>query len=638
MTISWSRNIVTARIDAGDNVIVGDGNTIISLKEAAQYKVLEAELKKLDTRFKKTRAKIEKYPDDQDFRTELLQISQEQNTAKHRIESLKNEVIRLAEDFAKIPINTERLRLAKQYFEDGHFEKARGILDAETMTRELDALLIEKENLKQKNNENERQLADKANEFLILARLTVVDYKQLNRFKEAQKYLEQSLVADRNIYNLFEYANLLYKCNNFNLALPVYEELINAYRALARQNPQLYLFPLATTLHNIGLTYRDLKEYQASENALRETIEIISNFSLLDRDNYLNFKADALNSLGTVFVSKNDFESAKIVFNEALEIHKTFSNSDKENHFYQMAILLNNMANLYNEYNEFDTAEKYYQETISLKRKLVLNDPNIYLQSLALTLHNFGESYRRRGMYELSEKYLEEALAIRRKIAEKNPHIIMPNLATTLNNLGLLHLAKNDFKLAKQELNECLQVFRELEKLNPKTYTSSVLQILVNLGKYFQDTNEFRSAKVLLLEALKVSKEISNNDTLSLLPTIIQLYNNLGGVCALLKELSEAELAFTKGLDLSRESAKVNPKIFVSLIASNLVNLSIFYQREKPNFEKSIEFAKEALKYSLPLMNLRPDMQVVVARSIDIIQSWGIDINEILMGLKLKID
>ncbi len=167
--IEHSKNIVNARIDADGNVIVGDGNniTVINLKEAAQYKHLEAEIEKLNTRFERTRQRIEKYPDDQELTVELLEIDEERSQKIKDRETLRQEVIKLAEDFARIPINTERLKRAKAYFEHGEFAEARAVLNAEVMGQELDALLEQKETLSIKTQENQQSLSDKANEYMI---------------------------------------------------------------------------------------------------------------------------------------------------------------------------------------------------------------------------------------------------------------------------------------------------------------------------------------------------------------------------------------------------------------------------------------------------------------------------------------
>ena len=97
-------------------MIVGDGNTIntvVNLKEAAQYKKLENEITKLNAQFERTKQKLERYPEDESFQQDLLEIDAERIERQQELSSLKAEVIRLAEDFNRIPINTERLRLAQ---------------------------------------------------------------------------------------------------------------------------------------------------------------------------------------------------------------------------------------------------------------------------------------------------------------------------------------------------------------------------------------------------------------------------------------------------------------------------------------------------------------------------------------------
>ena len=146
--ITNSKNIVTARIDAAGNVIVGDGNniTVINLKEAAQYKAIEAEIQELNERFDNAKQKSIQYPDDPDFAVDLINIDSKRSERQKELETLKQEVIKLAEDFARISINTARLKKAKVHFENGEFAEARAVLDAEQMGADLNTA-IQREDL-----------------------------------------------------------------------------------------------------------------------------------------------------------------------------------------------------------------------------------------------------------------------------------------------------------------------------------------------------------------------------------------------------------------------------------------------------------------------------------------------------------
>ncbi len=130
----------TVTTEGGDVLV--NGHKVTNYFYGAPYQDLKKQSDELDVRFDKTQQKIERYPDDEDFKAELLTISEERNEIHKKLDDLKKEVIRLAETFTKLPINTERLNLAQQHFATGDYAAARAVLDAEQMGRELDALLL----------------------------------------------------------------------------------------------------------------------------------------------------------------------------------------------------------------------------------------------------------------------------------------------------------------------------------------------------------------------------------------------------------------------------------------------------------------------------------------------------------------
>jgi hypothetical protein len=120
-----NRNITGTTVHGSGNV-VNTGN----MYKSADYLELKSELEKAEQN-------IKSYPDDFRFKQQLKE-------AQQKIEDFKRDVLKLAEDFSKIPINTERLRLAKQYFDTGDYQAARSILDAEGMSQDQGALLDKK--------------------------------------------------------------------------------------------------------------------------------------------------------------------------------------------------------------------------------------------------------------------------------------------------------------------------------------------------------------------------------------------------------------------------------------------------------------------------------------------------------------
>src|SRR5262249_44084497 len=145
--------IVGSTVTTRDGDVLVNGQKVTNYFYSSQYQDLKKQLDTLDARFLKTQQKIKEYPNDEDFKTDLLQIDGERTAILNKLDDLKREVIRLAETFTKIPINTERLKSARQHFEAGDYAAARAVLDADQMGMELDALLKRDEQLQQQQAE-----------------------------------------------------------------------------------------------------------------------------------------------------------------------------------------------------------------------------------------------------------------------------------------------------------------------------------------------------------------------------------------------------------------------------------------------------------------------------------------------------
>jgi tetratricopeptide (TPR) repeat protein len=246
---------------------------------------------------------------------ERLAISKKINGLKDQIKQFKQDVLRFAEQFNQIEINTERLKQAKEFFDKGEIGEARAILedDLEQMQDEHNRLLQEREKFekgilpKLKNN---------SNEFFILALSKQTDYRDSNWFESTCTYFEKSIEAFPTEINVFEFAvflqnhnqflkaenyyqkfltefpatiNLLNKAgalnnlavlhrakNELESALQEYEEALEIRRELAKENPSAYLPDVAMTLINIGIYYQAcVSNREVSINCLIEAITII---------------------------------------------------------------------------------------------------------------------------------------------------------------------------------------------------------------------------------------------------------------------------------------------------------------------------------------------------------------------------
>lgn len=87
------------------------------------------------------RKNVEKYPDDDSFRTSLQRKQGKLAEYEKNLVDFERDVLKLAEEINKIPINSERGKKAKAYFEKGEYQAARDALDEKEMSDEKNALL-----------------------------------------------------------------------------------------------------------------------------------------------------------------------------------------------------------------------------------------------------------------------------------------------------------------------------------------------------------------------------------------------------------------------------------------------------------------------------------------------------------------
>jgi len=297
------------------------------------YQALEKELAALGIRKKKTVAKIEKYPEDYDFKMELGEINAEIEGLQEKIESFREDVFRLYETFTKIPINTERLRIAKELFDKGQFIEADVVLEAEEISSEIKQLKTAKEEKTQELAEVEESLETKANEFLVKAQLWKTFYTKKGWFQRTIEYYEKALSAAKKLEILFEYALFLQNHNQYIKAQPLYEEALQIYRKLAEENPRTYLPYVATTLNNLANLQK----------------------------------------------AKNEFGDALEKYEEALQIYRKLAEENPRTYLPDVAMTLNNLANLQKAKNEFGDALEKYEEALQIYRKLAEENPRTYL-------------------------------------------------------------------------------------------------------------------------------------------------------------------------------------------------------------------------------------------------------------------
>ena len=484
---------------------------------------------------------------------------------RKQLADFKVQVFRIYEQITRIPINTERLRRAKAHFEKGEFREADAVLKAEEIERDVDRLKLEQTAAKDKLAAIEQDLADRANEFLLKAQLSLVTplAEGEDRYLRTEGYFTQALAAARTAEVLHAYAVFLYQINAFSKAEPLYQEALQQLRRNAETEPKAFFPNVANTLNN----------------------------------------------LANLYCQTNAFGLALTAYQEALKTYRSLAEVNSEAFLPNVANTLNNLANLHSDTQDYGPALKEYEEALKLYRSLAEAEPKAFLPYVAQTLNNLAILHADTQAYGPALKEYEEALKIRRSLAEAEPKAFLKDVAQTLNNLANLHYQTQAYGPALKEYEEALKLYRSLAEAEPKVFLKYVAATLNNLANLHYQTQAYGPALKEFEEALKLYRSLAEAEPKAFLKDVAMTLNNLAALHYQTQAYGPALKEFEEALKIMRSLAEAEPKAFLPKLATTLINLSIFHLQAVPDKAKSVAYAQEARDILIPLCKQAPHLQ-----------------------------
>lgn len=220
-------------------------------------------------------------------------------------------------------------------------------MDAGQLGQDQHALLDKQRRLKDGLAEINSLLNDNANEYLLKAKLTAIDYSLPDRIGQTSGFYESALQSARTLENIFEYAKFLQDNNQFQSAEVLYLEALELCQKLAINDPAAYEPKLAKTLNNLGIIYGKCNLRMEAEDIYRKSLELYQKLAEFDPITYKSNVALVLNNLATVVkIDKKRQAEAETLYREALAICRQLDKTNPNDYESKIAGMLCNLAEL----------------------------------------------------------------------------------------------------------------------------------------------------------------------------------------------------------------------------------------------------------------------------------------------------
>ncbi len=412
------------------------------------YQKMSIELAALLEKIDRARLRVEKYPDEEDFRDDLQQTLDQYNGLKNDFVKLQQTLFDTAKRIAQFQgerIN-KRLVRAIEAFEQGDIRKANVILDE----AEFDA----------QNN-----LADYIEQCEIteLKRTAVIDSIAELQFKCSITMVDDRICIEERIsivlsiygqldsmakeidYELMKYVRLLFDYADFLRKYSFYEKAIEIYYRIEEmldgqiETKHVYY---AYLNNNMGLTFNELHHYTDALSCLEYAYDISTEVYGEAHPKTIT----ALNNIAGVFLSDKKYKQAIEYLLKAISLCKKQDNSDRR----ILANCYNNIGHAYTNIMKYPIANEYFFKALEIYNRLMdYENPEI-----AKIYNNIGLTYLYQGESELAKEYHRKAIQIvNDKLGGWNPQ-----LAIMYKNLGMDYNYDDDYELECEQYSKALKI------------------------------------------------------------------------------------------------------------------------------------------------------------------------------------
>ena len=541
-------------------------------------------LQELPIKIAKMRSKIEKYPDEEDFRSDLQELFNEYNKLKDEFAEDQKSLLAMAIRVVQMQgcEKTDRMRRALDAFNGGDIRRANTILDEveKDGERALERFLSCKE-----LTERERKNVFNSIEELLLKASTVMADMSIDiedrKTKASLLYAQAVDMAQKSEYDKEKYSNLLAEYGEFLYEYAYYDMALDICEMNLSLEKEIYgeSHPtVATSYNNIGCIYSDKGNYGKALSYLEKSLAI----KLQHYGESHPTVATSYNNLGSIYSDKGNNAQALLYYERSLAIIKEVYGESHP----AVALSYNNFGNVYSEQGNNIQALSYYERSLA-----------IWLQhygeshpAVATSYNNIGSIYSDKGNNAQALSYYERSLVINKQYYGESH----PAVALSYNNLGSIYSDKGNNAQAlsyyERSLAIRLQHYGESHPAVAASYNG--------IGLSYLGKEVYGKALSYCEKSLAINKQYYGESH----PDVATSYNNIGKVYSVQGNNAQALSYYEKSLAIRKEVyGESHPDVATSYDGIGLSYLGKEdYGKALSYYEKSLAIRKEVYGESHP--------------------------------------
>jgi eukaryotic-like serine/threonine-protein kinase len=320
-----------------------------------------------------------------------------------------------------------------------------------------------------------------------------VAYKNLNKFDEAARNLQDSLAIKRKLgqkkgiaISLNELAQVQESLGQRDAALASYQEALQLRRDIGDKKG------VGDTLIDLGGYYQDAGRYDEALKLYKESLQIQRDVGNED------YQALCLNNIGLAYLSQGDYDNARTYFEQALQLRQKFKVPG------DTADTLHNLAEASAKTGQFEKALDQYLQALQLYRSA--DDKS----GAAKEAYSMGTVFEYQGRYGAAVSSKQDALKAFQDLHDRSFW-----MAEILGGYGHALAQAGRADEANHYFDEALNLGRELKN------QALIAQTLNFQGDSLFYRGDLRGARRLYEQAVQVAAH--SNDRSAVLQSDINL-------------------------------------------------------------------------------------------------------------------